>query len=229
MERYVGAEWLDELPAEDPGALGSRRDLRLLNFCMGNTAIVARTLSSACADKPPRRVVELGAGDGDFMLQVVRRLRGIWNCGKAVLVDRQNAASCETRKAFAALGWEVEMVHADVFDWLARPATSGEVFLANLFVHHFADSQLTALLRAVAQRAEIFIALEPRRSLWSFGFSRLVGMLGCNRVTRHDAPVSVQAGFRGNELSQLWPRAVDWSLEERRAGPFSHLFLARRI
>jgi len=59
-------------------------------------------------------------------------------------------------------------------------------------------------------------------------FSRLLRLIGCNRVTRHDAPISVRAGFTGQELSQLWPAGQGWLLEERPAGWFSHLFIAQR-
>jgi len=54
-----------------------------------------------------------------------------------------------------------------------------------------------------------------------------MGLMGCNAVTRHDARVSVRAGFRDDELSRLWPSG-GWTLEERGAPPFSHLFVARR-
>jgi hypothetical protein len=47
-------------------------------------------------------------------------------------------------------------------------------------------------------------------------------------VTRHDAAISVRAGFSGGELSSAWPVAPGWSLMERSAPPFSHLFVARR-
>jgi hypothetical protein len=40
--------------------------------------------------------------------------------------------------------------------------------------------------------------------------------------------LSVRAGFSGNELSALWPADGGWQLTERRAGHFSHLFIARR-
>jgi hypothetical protein len=56
----------------------------------------------------------------------------------------------------------------------------------------------------------------------------LLWAIGCNSVTRHDALVSVRAGFSGDELSALWPDKKNWQLTERRAGPFSHLFIAQR-
>src|SRR5262245_27301775 len=39
--RRVEPEWLDGLPATDPGAIRSRRDLRRLNRIMGHVGIVA--------------------------------------------------------------------------------------------------------------------------------------------------------------------------------------------
>jgi hypothetical protein len=100
--------------------------------------------------------------------------------------------------------------------------------VANLFLHHFSAAQLVELLGGAARRARVFVALEPRRSGWALAVSRMIWLIGCNDVTRHDAPVSVRAGFAGRELSRLWPADAGWSLVERRAGPFSHLFVAQR-
>ena|ERR1051326_2310006 len=229
MQRIVEAEWLDGLPALDPKARGSRRDLRVLNYWMGNAGIVARSLNSVSVEHAAKRLIEIGAGDGHFMLRVARQLGPGWGSKNAVLVDRQNAVSGDTLKGFAALGWGVESVQADVFEWMQRPAAlAGDIVVANLFAHHFDDGQLAALFCKIAKAAGCFIALEPQRSLWSLSFSLLVGVLGCNRVTRHDAPISVRAGFAGNDLSRLWPETPEWRRVEHRAGPFSHLFIASR-
>jgi hypothetical protein len=98
-----------------------------------------------------------------------------------------------------------------------------------LFLHHFDREQLARLLLKAASRAQMFVALEPRRSAWCLAFSRLVGFIGCNSVTQHDAPASVRAGFAGCELSSLWPPNEGWHLSEGAAGPFSHRFVAQRI
>jgi hypothetical protein len=54
-------------------------------------------------------------------------------------------------------------------------------------------------------------------------------MIGCNDVTRHDAIVSVRAGFKNRELSELWPAGGAWILHEHAYGLFSHYFVARRV
>ncbi|HTA95540.1 MAG TPA: hypothetical protein VK769_05390, partial [Verrucomicrobiae bacterium] len=117
-------------------------------------------------------------------------------------------------------------VVADVFDW---PQSSVEIVVANLFLHHFENERLAELLQSISGRAKLFIAIEPRRAPLPLVFSRLLWAIGCNDVTRHDAVVSVRAGFSGSELSMLWPDKQNWRLTERRAGLFSHLFIAQKI
>ena len=99
--------------------------------------------------------------------------------------------------------------------------------IANLFLHHFEDDTLARLFALAASRTTLLVACEPRRARLPLAGSHLLGVIGCNDVTRHDAVLSVRSGFIARELSALWPLDRGWSLEERRAGPFSHLFVAR--
>ena len=119
-------------------------------------------------------------------------------------------------------------VAADVFCWLDQAAPAVDVMLANLFLHHFTDIQLVRLLRLAAARTNLFLACEPRRSPLALTASRLLGFIGCNDITRHDARVSVRAGFAGHDLSALWPADGAWELGEHPAGCFSHCFSAQR-
>ena len=99
----------------------------------------------------------------------------------------------------------------------------------SLFLHHFEGAELDLLLAAVAARCDRFHACEPGRSWLALAGSHLVGAIGANAVTRADAVLSVQAGFRHDEISARWPRAgVDWQLRESAAGLFSHCFSAHR-
>jgi Methyltransferase domain len=219
MARRVEPEWLDELPAHDPRAQRSRRDLVRINALMGNAAIVAGELRQF------RSIAEIGAGDGGFLLRVARAVET--RDAEAILVDRQDIVSDATRTQFAALCWQARSVRADVFDWLeATPPV--DAIVANLFLHHFEPPRLAAMLALAAERTRVFVACEPRRSSLALAGAHLLGVVGCNDVSRHDAVVSVRAGFRDAEISALWPRAGAWSLREGARGPFSHLFVAAR-
>jgi hypothetical protein len=227
--RTLQAELLDELPAHHPGARHSRRDLRRLNTLMGHAGILTDSLQKVFPKNPPSRILEIGAGDGELLLRVARQLSPKWHGVDALFVDLQNLLTDETKAEFATLHWKVRSVEADIFQWLNHnTAEKLEVILGNLVLHHFTDTQLSALFSAAAKRADAFIAVEPRRSAWPLFWTQWLSLIGCHAVTCHDARISVRAGFTGRELSALWPKEANWELIERRAGLFSHLFVARR-
>lgn len=225
MKRIVQPELLDALPPDNPRAVRSRRDLRRINRLMGNASALARSLESHWPKDRAIRITEIGAGDGNLMAQVVRQLSASWPKGKVTLLDLQASVTADTLQSFERLDWEASASIADVFKWSPM---NGEIVIANLFLHHFEDHQLVPLLQRIAARASLFIAMEPRRAQWPLFCSRFLWAIGCNDVTRHDAVVSVRAGFCGNEISSLWPDRAAWQLTEQGAGLFSHMFVARK-
>lgn len=229
MRRSLAPEILDELAADDPAAIRSRRDLQRVNWWMGNAAWIAKSLRE-CLPAPPKRILELGGGDGTLMLQVARRLETSWR--KPVdlfLLDRQDIVEGQTRDEFARLGWSIHVLPKELKHWMTNPREPGaEVIIANLFLHHFSDEVLRSLFRSISQTASVFVACEPKRWWMSLCSVKLLWLIGCNHVTRHDARVSIRAGFRDRELSALWPTESGHALVEKPAGLASHSFHAAR-
>ena len=274
MKRLVESELLDELPARDPRAARSRRDIQRLNLLTGHDRILADALNEVFPERAPRQIIELGAGNGHFFLSVARRLGGDWQNVNARLVDRVDGFDPKISDDLKMLQWNVHLEIADAFAYLRRPlarsdeaggaastncagersadslvrvnplveirgqgcprsdtrrvAGTSEVVVANQFFHQFQSAELCEMFRLAADSADVLIAVEPRRGLWPLLCSHFVGLAGCGPVTRYDAPVSVRAGFNDRELSALWPDRNSWELTERRAGWFSHLFIAKR-
>ncbi len=261
LPRIVQAETLDHLASDDPAAQRSRRDLVRVHRAMRSRSITARAwraLVGAERAQAPLKILEIGAGDGTLLLGVARALAPKFlpalsapcspQCPPAfaqvqlTLLDRQAIVSPATVAAYAALGWTATPLQADVLDWSMLTASeaagsgrgSWDLISTSLFLHHFEGQPLRALLRAAALRAPRFFALEPRRAWPAWAGSHLVGALGANAVTRQDAVLSVHAGFRGAELSALWPAAAAgapaaWQLREQAAGWFSHVFTAQAL
>lgn len=185
-ERVVISELLDYLPPGDPEAQRSRRDLRRINFLMGNERWVCRALARY-AGLANCGIFEIGAGDGVL-------------CGK---LARQFPHAAVTAYDLAPrppdLSPRVHWKQGDIFT-AAIPQTSG-VLVANLFIHHFEGEALLALGQWF-QNFKILVFCEPNRA-------RLPHILGgllhpwINRVTRHDMHVSITAGFRAGEICQL--------------------------
>jgi hypothetical protein len=223
MIRRLTPEILDALPPGDAQAARARQDLQRLNRIMGHSTRIAERLAQVMRHTDQCVVVELGAGDGETLRRALERwpLRPV----RVVLVDRHPVTLTAGYRRMPEV--TVEQVTMDVFEWLKVPPVQADLVIANLFVHHFNDVEVRDLFAGVCRITRRFLALEPRRGhLSRFAASR-VGWIGCSAVTQHDARVSVEAGFCGEELSTLWPGA-GWTFEERRAGWFTHLFHAER-
>ncbi|HMP83013.1 MAG TPA: methyltransferase domain-containing protein [Verrucomicrobiota bacterium] len=227
MNRVVQPELLDELPPDDPRAIHSRRDLQRLNLLMRHGPMLCDALLKSVR-QPPQTLVEIGAGDGSLMLQLAQRLHKRWPNVQVLLLDRHETVANETLSSIRALGWQAQSVTADVFDWLASDTNRCDAMIANLFLHHFAGDKLAELLRLAALRTNCLVACETRRSRAALAMCSLLPAIGCNAVTRHDARLSVRAGFAGHELSALWPAGDAWRLTERRSMLVTHLFSATR-
>ena len=226
--REVQAELLDELPASDARAQRSRRDLRRINAWMGSVRVLERLYRAVTPGSTPRSIVELGGGDGTLALNLARRLPPPVEKVRLTIVDQQSLVSPETAAAFERLGWRVYPVRSDVFRWLSD-AEPVDLMLTNLFLHHFETGRLRELLERAAARTQAFVACETRRFSYPEIAGSMVGLIGCSGVTRHDAIISIRAGFLGQELTALWPAGESWRVQEGKAGWLSHGFAAQRV
>jgi hypothetical protein len=228
MQRRVSPERLDEMAPDDPLARRSRRDLQRVHRLMRSLTILREAVGMLPMTRPPRRILELGAGDGTLMLRFAQSLRPSWRDVQVTFLDRQDLLSAATRSQFGQLTWEVQTLTTDASDW-ARPPFERQYDLCvtTLFLHHFQSRALEQLLGAVAARCHAFIACEPRRNRTAWIGSHLLGLSGANEVTREDGVTSVIAGFTDQELSALWPRSdPGWQLREYFAWPFTHCLVA---
>lgn len=184
--RKVIPELLDHLPANDPDAQRSRRDLRRINFLMGNERWVCRTLRRF-PEAAARGIVELGAGDGKLCEKIARRF------------PKTPVAAYDLAPAPVDLASQVAWHRGDIFT--QPPPAPGGVRIANLFLHHFEGESLTTLGRWLGN-ADLLVFNEPDRA-------RLPHLLGAlmhpwvNSITRHDMHVSITAGFAGGEISRM--------------------------
>ena len=225
MNRIVEPELLDTLSPADPRAERSRRDLRRVNAWMRNHDIMARALEQNWNGRSPKQITELGAGDGNFLLAVAKKMSSRWPDVNVTLLDRQENISAGTLAAYANFGWRAEAVVADVFDW---PPIETEIVVANLFLHHFENARLLELLGKISPAPVCswpsnHFALPVRFYAAACFVSQWL-----HHVTLHDAALSIRAGFMNHEIPELWPDKENWRLTEHRTGFFSHLFIAQK-
>ena len=185
MLRQLQPEILDSLPHDHPDARHNRRDLRIINGLMGNPRWFLRELPPLL--RPGERVLELGSGTGDL----ARRLQA-----RGIPVDGLDLWPRPANWP-ADRSWHT----ADLREFEGYEAYP--VVIANLILHQFGGPDL-ARLGEKLRGARVILTCEPARSRRSqFLFAAASPFFGANYVSRHDAHVSIAAGFVGGELARL--------------------------
>ena len=182
--RTLTPELLDSLPHDSPDAERSRRDLRMINWGLGNSRWFARTLPALV--RAGEHILELGAGTGELGASLASRGLALDGLDRA-----PRPANWATRSV-----WH----QADIFGFSGYDRYG--VVIGNLIFHHFTDAQLADLGARFRDTARVVIASEPKRSRISRRMFALTAPLwGAHPITIHDGRVSIEAGFLGHELS----------------------------
>ena len=190
MIRTVKPEILDLLPESHPDALHNRRDLLIFNHLMGNFRWFYGELNKRLADND--RLLEIGAGLGDLGRWLYPRVLN----RQDVLFDGLDRWS---RPPHWPELWNWHQVDLRSFNGYDRY----NIILANLVLHQFEDHELQQLGQAIGKRARLILISEPARRKLHLLQVKLATILGTSYVTKHDARVSIEAGFINDELPRL--------------------------
>ena len=189
--RKLTPEILDALDQDDPKAIRSRRDLRIINTVLGGTRWILRNVDDLLSkDQTITKIVECGAGDGTMTLELASLLAEKHPKVSLTAVDLQPAP--RNWQAHDKVTW-----HRG--DLLKSPELFDEhtLVVANLMLHHFTAEQLGTLGKEFTT-AKAAVLSEPHR--WRKWMRFALYPLGLNSVTRHDMRISIESGFTDTEL-----------------------------
>jgi ubiquinone/menaquinone biosynthesis C-methylase UbiE len=210
---------------------GNLRDIRLANRLFGGTRAVLTGLPMLFEESRERgsssvTLLDLATGSADIPLAIasMAERRG-WNL-HITATDSQAAVVESARSAERPGQIAVEQADARA---LPYADDSFDIVLLSLALHHFEPCDaLTVLreMRRVGRRALLVNDLERSRmgliGAWLFSHA-----LTTNRMTRHDAPLSVRRAYTRPEAYELARRAGWQAATVRRALPFRLVLTGR--
>lgn len=211
-ERLVLPELLDEASPAD--AACNLADLRRINRYLGGHALLLSQTARLFRPDEVFTALDVGAASGDNARALQARFRQARICS----LDHQ------PRNLLLAPDPKIA---ADAFA-LPFAESAFDLVTASLFLHHFNETNIVKLLREmkrVAARHILVMDLERHRLAYHF-LPSTAWMFGWHRVTLHDGPVSVQAGFRAAELVSLAREAGLAGAHVRRHLPWFRLSLS---
>jgi SAM-dependent methyltransferase len=187
--RIIKPELLDSQSPDD--ATASLNDLVRINRLLGGHNVLRKTMASLANPGESFTFLDVGAGSGDMGACIRARYPGAVVTSLDYKADHL-ATAADPR------------VCGDAFLMPFRPRSFDFVH-CSLFLHHFQDSKVIELLKnfaALARRAVVLTDLE-RNPLAYYFLPLTKWIFGWDRITLHDGPISVEAGFRAAELSAL--------------------------
>lgn len=221
------AELMDDpgLPeAEHLLALGGLARINALSGTAARlAAAIARGLRSDDGRRGPLVVVDVACGGGDVTAGLARRLATRFGADAVRVVGIDVSPRAVERARSRAVGRPVP-VSFEPRDVLAAGCPACDVVVSSLFLHHLADPDAVALLRACAAAARRGIVISDLiRS--RIGLALAVAgttLLSRSHVVHVDGPLSVRAartpveyrdlfaaaGLAGAAVRRVWPERV---------------------
>jgi SAM-dependent methyltransferase len=207
MERRIDAAELLDGPLDDEAALvGNLRDLGRINRRLGGVALSAAAIDALAAHRNEVSLLDVGTGAADIPLALVARAGARGRHLRVVGIDsRPEVLAAAIRLNPAIVGSSAVELHVGDGRALRYQDRSFDVAHASLVLHHLDRDDAVSLLgemRRVARLGVVVNDLERSRLGWIGAW--LIGhLLTGNRLTRHDAPLSVRRAYRRHEMTGL--------------------------
>jgi 2-polyprenyl-3-methyl-5-hydroxy-6-metoxy-1,4-benzoquinol methylase len=208
-------ETLDRRDAEPALVRRTLADLSVSNRLFGGRQAVrwglARVLAGTRANGP-LTVLDVGAGMGDILLHVRRRLAPRWSLRPMALDHLRPAARlCGGAGIAAVVG---DLAH------LPLRERAVDLVIVSQVLHHLPRAAAAAFLRHIAALAGVGVVVADlnRSPLAQAGIWTASHLLGFHPVTRRDGVASVGHGFTAAELAALCAEAGLQAQVTRRPG-----------
>ncbi|HEV8021083.1 MAG TPA: methyltransferase domain-containing protein [Candidatus Lustribacter sp.] len=221
MKRAAGRLELMDGPVDEPGELEHNlADIEFANRWLGGIAPILREVRRSGA----RSILDVGSGSGDVPHALVGdgRRRGVEV--RATCLDRSDAMLAIARRRTGG-DERLTFVRGDG-ERLPFGDGAFDVVTCSLALHHFEPPAALQLLREMRRVARLTpIVGDLARSRVAFAATWLYARVTTrNRLTRHDAPLSVRRAYEPEEALTL-ARDAGWRSPRVRREPFFRMTL----
>jgi ubiquinone/menaquinone biosynthesis C-methylase UbiE len=212
MRRLADTPELLDGPLDDPAELAANlRDLRRVNRLLGGTRLSRRALGALLGERTePVSLLDVGTGAADIPAALVTRPLPRGQRLTITAIDSRAevlAAAVAGRADLAGLDG-LRLAIGDGRQ-LGDPDGSHDVVHASLVLHHLEPDEAIRFLREMRRVARLGVIVNDlaRSRLAWLGAWLLGHVLTGNRLTRHDAPLSVRRAYTPTEMRSLMTEA----------------------
>lgn len=211
LRRSNRTELLDNAVLDPVELAENLRDIRRVNRLLGGTSTVLRhlprLLDMVPAHGQPASILDLATGSADIPISIARWAKSKHRAVTIVASDSSEPILSLARDQIAAYP-EISLAQYDALA-VPLPDKQFDIVLCSLALHHFRPDDAVQVLREMNRLARTgFILNDLRRGRLGFAAAWVAAHLTTrNRLTRHDAPLSVRRAYTPAELDDLLRRA----------------------
>lgn len=222
-------ELLDLHVGNLPEVRRSLGDIRRINTYLGGAKPVCDATWDLLGDRTHATVLDIGTGNADIPLRLTKqaRQRGV---DLTVIGLDINARHLQIAAEDTLGRDDISLLGADAFALPLRDQ-SVDAVISTLFLHHFRDEQIRALLREFSRVSRVGWTMHDQvrdaLPLWFFRLARPV--LATSYLTRYDAVASIYRAYTPDEMREIvapiegatvatsfpYRMSVNWRREER--------------
>ncbi|MFF2886472.1 methyltransferase domain-containing protein [Paenibacillus sp. NPDC057967] len=204
QNRELKPEYMDDRTQGGPELQEALVHLRRLNRLFGAaspTLYGVKRLWKAAGSPKELSILDIGAGSGDVNRKLLQ-----WALEEGVrlnvtLVDTTEEAVKEASLYF----WNESRVRVCQGDLFELEADSADVVTGTQFLHHFTGHELERAVRQMMRASRIGVVINDihRHPVSWLSVWLATRLISRNPYIRHDGPLSVAKGFRGDDWGRL--------------------------
>ncbi len=202
-------EIMDDLECSGPVLEQTLRELKTINRWLGGNQVTTLGLERLIQQnrQPVYEITDIGCGGGDMIRvmdnwakrrKIPANFTGIDANGNIIELARVRQLD------LSSVQWEVLNVFGPEFT-----VQKTDIVTCTLFTHHFTDSELVILFKALRQKARLGLVINDlhRHPLAYYSIKWLTRIFSRSPMVQHDAPLSVLRSFSRKD----WMRILEKS------------------
>lgn len=212
-QRRISAEHMDDPAASREQMAEALRFIRMVNRRLGGARAAVREIDRMAGEigsDRAIRIIDIGTGAADIPMAIAQWARSVGRRVEITAVDLHPVTLELARELVLQAGFAevITLVQGDALKLMEDyEAGSFDLAHAGMFLHHLRDIEVMTVLR-------IMDRLTKRGVIWNDLLRGWAGRVGVRLMTmgtpahlKHDARVSVEAGFTKREAMELARRA----------------------
>ncbi len=205
--RSDAPEILDDFELTGNDLRENLRELEKVNTFLGGYSLLTSALKPLVQLKNgPFTLVDVGCGGGDSLRAAAKWAKKNQVNFKGIGVDANETAVLfckEESRAFSNLHYQKMNVFGEGFE-----ALKGDVFMFNLFLHHFTEKDIVRMLKICKAKNAVILINDLHRSKIAYHLFRLASRaFGFSYISRHDGKLSVKKSFTKSDWQRILAKA----------------------